>query len=123
MSDFSLSFDGKNGGTIRVDADISMVSPEQCTFKVSEPLYPEHSAHFSGKEQSQGSPLVDKLFDLGNIPVHVQDGLKGNPGSVENGSRQHHNRQGRKAQPRQTDFDLFRLLAVRGGDRKAVSFS
>jgi len=67
MSDFSLSFDGKDGGTIRVDADISMVSPEQCTFKASEPLYPEHSAHFSGKEQSQGSPLVDKLFDLGNI--------------------------------------------------------
>jgi len=67
MSDFSLSFDGKDGGTIRVDADISMVSPEQCTFKVSEPLYPEHSAHFSGKDQSQGSPLVDKLFDLDNI--------------------------------------------------------
>jgi Fe-S cluster biogenesis protein NfuA len=67
MSDFSLSFDGRDGGTIRVDADVSMVSPEQCTFKVSEPLYPEHSAHFSTKDQSQGSPLVDKLFDLGNI--------------------------------------------------------
>ena len=67
MSDFSLSFDGKDGGTIRVDVDVSMVSPEQCTFKVSEPLYPEHSAHFPSKEQSQGSPLIDKLFDLGNI--------------------------------------------------------
>jgi len=67
MSDFSLSFDGKDGGTIRVDAEVSVVSPEQCTFKVTEPLYPEHSAHFSKKEQSQGSPLIDKLFDLGNV--------------------------------------------------------
>jgi len=67
MSDFSLSFDGKDGGTIRVDADVSIVSPEQCTFKVTEPLYPEHSAHFSNKEQSQGSPLIDKLFDLENV--------------------------------------------------------
>ena len=67
MSDFSLSFDGKDGGTIRVDAEVSVVSPEQCTFKVTEPLYPEHSAHFSNKEQSQGSPLVDKLFDFGNV--------------------------------------------------------
>ena len=67
MSDFSLSFDGKDGGTIRVDADVSMVFPEQCIFKVSEPLYPDHSAHFSSAEQSQGSPLVDGLFGLGNI--------------------------------------------------------
>jgi Fe-S cluster biogenesis protein NfuA len=67
MSDFSLSFDGKDGGTIRVDAEVSVVSPEQCTFKVTETLYPEHSAHFSNKEQSQGSPLIDKLFDLGNV--------------------------------------------------------
>ena len=67
MSDFSLSFDGKDGGTIRVDADVSMVFPEQCIFKVTEPLYPEHSAHFSSAEQSQGSPLIDGLFGLGNI--------------------------------------------------------
>jgi Fe-S cluster biogenesis protein NfuA len=67
MSDFSLSFDGKDGATIRVDGDVSIVSPEQCVFKVSQALYPDHSAHFSGKEQSHGSPLVDKIFDLGNI--------------------------------------------------------
>lgn len=67
MSDFSLSFDGKDGGTIRVDADVSMVFPEQCIFKVTEPLYPDHSAHFSSVEQSQGSPLIDGLFGLGNI--------------------------------------------------------
>jgi Fe-S cluster biogenesis protein NfuA len=67
MSDFSLSFDGKNGDTIRVDADVSIVSPEQCTFKVTQPVYPGHSVHFSNAEQSKGSPLVDKLFGLDNI--------------------------------------------------------
>ena len=64
MSDFSLSFDGNNGNTIRVDADVSMAYPEQCTFKVSQPLYPGNAAHFSDKDQSMGSLLVDELFDL-----------------------------------------------------------
>jgi Fe-S cluster biogenesis protein NfuA len=64
MSDFSLSFDGKEGGTIRVDAQLSMVFPEQCTFKVSQPLYPGQSAHFAGKDRSMGSPLIDRLFEL-----------------------------------------------------------
>jgi Fe-S cluster biogenesis protein NfuA len=64
MSDFSLSFDGKEGESIRVDAQISMVFPEQCNFKVSHPLYPERSVHFSSKDQSKGSPLVNRLFDL-----------------------------------------------------------
>jgi len=67
MSDFSLSFDGRDGATIRVDADVSMVFPEQCSFKVSESLYADHSAHFSAKEQSHGSPLVDRLFALGTV--------------------------------------------------------
>jgi Fe-S cluster biogenesis protein NfuA len=67
MSEFNLSFDGKDGETIRVDAQVSPAFPEQCTFTVSQPLYPQHSAHFAGKDQSQGSPLIDKLFDLGVI--------------------------------------------------------
>lgn len=67
MSEFNLSFDGKNGETIRVDAQISMVFPEQCTFKVSQSLYPGHSAHFAGKSQSKGSPLIDKLFEFGFV--------------------------------------------------------
>jgi Fe-S cluster biogenesis protein NfuA len=64
MSDFSLSFDGKNGETIRVDAEVSMAFPEQCTFKVSHPLYPDNAAHFSDGSQSLGSPLIDELFGL-----------------------------------------------------------
>lgn len=67
MSDYSLSFDGKDGDMIRVDADVSMAFPEQCKFKVSESLYPDHSAHFADRKQSNGSPLIDKLFDLGFV--------------------------------------------------------
>ncbi len=67
MSDFSLSFDGKNGDTIRVDAEVSMAFPEQCTFNVSQSLYPDNAAHFNSKDQSLGSPLVDALFDLGFV--------------------------------------------------------
>ena len=67
MSDFSLSFDGNNGNTIRIDAEISMAYPEQCAFKVSQPLYPGNAAHFSDKNQSMGSLLVDELFDLGFV--------------------------------------------------------
>jgi Fe-S cluster biogenesis protein NfuA len=67
MSDFSFSFDGKDGDTIRVDADVSIVSPEQCTFKVTHPIYPGHSVHFSSPDQSKGSPIVDRLFQLGNV--------------------------------------------------------
>jgi Fe-S cluster biogenesis protein NfuA len=67
MSDYNLSFDGKNGDMIRVDADVSMVFPEQCKFKVSESLYPDLSAHFADRDQSKGSPLIDKLFDLGFV--------------------------------------------------------
>jgi Fe-S cluster biogenesis protein NfuA len=67
MPDYSLSFDGKNGDMLRVDADVSMVFPEQCKFTVTESLYPDHSAHFADRDQSKGSPLIDKLFDLGFI--------------------------------------------------------
>jgi Fe-S cluster biogenesis protein NfuA len=67
MSDFSLSFDGKNGETIRVDAEVSMAFPEQCTFTVSHPLYPDNAAHFADSSQSLGSPLIDELFNLGFV--------------------------------------------------------
>lgn len=71
--EISLSYDGKDGATIRVTATPSMMHPEQCTFKVSEPLYPENSAHFGDADESQGSPLVDRLFNLehvGEVTVH-----------------------------------------------------
>ncbi len=64
MSAFNLSFEGNNGETIRVDAEVSMAFPEQCVFKVNHPIYPDNAAHFAGKEFSHGSPLVDELFGL-----------------------------------------------------------
>jgi Fe-S cluster biogenesis protein NfuA len=62
--EFSLSFEGKDGAPLRVDAAVSMMHPEQCTFTVSEPLYPDRSAHFASREQSLGSPLIDRLFGI-----------------------------------------------------------
>ena len=71
--EISLSYDGKDGETIRVTATPSMMHPEQCTFRASVPLYPDNSAHFADRDQSHGSPLIDKLLDLehvGEITVH-----------------------------------------------------
>jgi Fe-S cluster biogenesis protein NfuA len=65
--EISLSFEGKGDETIRVAAAPSMMHPEQCTFTVNVPLYPDNSAHFTDKLQGKGSPLVDGIFDLGNI--------------------------------------------------------
>jgi Fe-S cluster biogenesis protein NfuA len=41
--------------------------PEQCTFQSSEALFPNGSAHFSERGQSNGSPLVDRLFDIEDV--------------------------------------------------------
>ena len=66
-NEISMSFDGNNGETIRVTASPSMMHPESCTFHVSVPLYSDNSSHFSSREESQGSPLIDQVFDLTNI--------------------------------------------------------
>ncbi len=65
--EISLSYEGKGDLTIRVTAAPSMMHPEQCAFTVSETVYADNSAHFANQEQGQGSPLVDNIFDLGNI--------------------------------------------------------
>jgi Fe-S cluster biogenesis protein NfuA len=65
--EINLSFDGKGDEPIRVTARPSMMHPEQCTFWVSEPLYPDNSAHFGDKDAGMGSPLVDALFAIDNI--------------------------------------------------------
>lgn len=67
MGDITLSFDGDKGETIRIDASPSRFHPHLCTFTSSHPLYPDWSAHFAAKDQSKGSPLVDRLFDLGLV--------------------------------------------------------
>jgi NFU1 iron-sulfur cluster scaffold homolog, mitochondrial len=67
MDEVSLNFELPGGRTVRITATPSMAHPEQCTFKVSEPLYTDHSAYFGEREHSHGSPLVDGLFDIEGI--------------------------------------------------------
>lgn len=67
MQDISLNFELPGGRTLRIDASQSAMHPEQCTFRASEPLYPDSSAYFSEREHSRGSPLVDRLFDVEGV--------------------------------------------------------
>jgi NFU1 iron-sulfur cluster scaffold homolog, mitochondrial len=67
MDEVSLNFELPGGRSVRITATPSMAHPEQCTFKVNEPLYPDHSAYFGEREHSQGSPLVDALFATDGI--------------------------------------------------------
>ncbi len=67
MDDLSLNFELPGGRTLRVDASQSMMHPEQCTFKTSEPLYPDSSAYFSEREHSRGSILIDSLFAIEGV--------------------------------------------------------
>ena len=84
--DYNFSFEDSSGDTVRVDAAPSRIFPQLCTFTLSRPVYPNLSAHFAGKDQSKGSPLVDKLFDLGlvaevlvgenNLTITVNEGTQ-----------------------------------------------
>jgi NFU1 iron-sulfur cluster scaffold homolog, mitochondrial len=67
MSELSLNFELPGGKSLRITATPSMVHPEQCTFQSSEALFPNGSAHFADRSQSQGSPLIDRLFDIENV--------------------------------------------------------
>jgi Fe-S cluster biogenesis protein NfuA len=67
MEDVSLNFELPGGRTLRIDASQSMANPEQCTFRSSIPVYPDNAAHFSERDQSHGSPLVEALFDIGGV--------------------------------------------------------
>lgn len=67
MSEVSLNFELPGGKSLRITATPSMMHPEQCTFQSSEPLFPGGSAFFAERSQSQGSPLVDKLFDVESV--------------------------------------------------------
>ncbi len=62
--DITMSFETPDGGTLDVVAEVSMMHPEQCSFRASRPVYPERSAHFASAERAMGSPLVDALFAI-----------------------------------------------------------
>jgi Fe-S cluster biogenesis protein NfuA len=67
MDELSLNFELPGGRSLRITATPSMMHPEQCTFQSSEALFPNGSAYFPGREQSQGSPLVERLFDIDGV--------------------------------------------------------
>ena len=67
MDELSLNFELPGGKSLRITATPSMMHPEQCTFQSSEALFPNASAHFADRSQSQGSPLIDRLFDVENV--------------------------------------------------------
>ncbi len=67
MDELTLNFELPQGRTVRITATPSMVHPEQCTFTASEPVYANHSAYFADASQSQGSPLVDRLFAIEGV--------------------------------------------------------
>jgi Fe-S cluster biogenesis protein NfuA len=67
MEELTFNFELPQGRSVRITATPSMAHPEQCTFTVSEPVYPGHSAFFAGREQSRGSVLVDRLFAIEGV--------------------------------------------------------
>ncbi|HEU4928695.1 MAG TPA: NifU family protein [Candidatus Krumholzibacteria bacterium] len=67
MDDVTLNFELPEGRSVRITASPSMMHPEQCTFTVSEPLYPGRSAFFSERDQSHGSALIDRLFAIDGV--------------------------------------------------------
>src|SRR5262249_52456304 len=67
MDELSLNFELPGGRSLRITATPSMMHPEQCTFQSSEALFPNGSAHFAERSQSQGSPLIDHLFAIDGV--------------------------------------------------------
>lgn len=67
MDEVSLNFELPGGDSVRITATPSMAHPDQCAFTTSVPLYPGNSAFFGEREQSQDSPLVDRLFAIDGI--------------------------------------------------------
>lgn len=67
MEEITLNFELPGGRSVRITATPSLAHPEQCTFVVSEPVYPGHSAFFGDRSQSHASPLVDRLFAIEGV--------------------------------------------------------
>jgi Fe-S cluster biogenesis protein NfuA len=67
MDEISLNFELAGGRSLRITATPSMMNPEQCAFTASEPLFPNGSAYFGEREQSRGSMLIDRLFDIEGV--------------------------------------------------------
>ncbi|HXV12696.1 MAG TPA: NifU family protein [Candidatus Krumholzibacteria bacterium] len=67
MDELTFNFELPEGRSVRITATPSMMHPEQCTFTVSEPVYPGRSAYFGDRDQSRESVLVDRLFAIEGV--------------------------------------------------------
>jgi len=55
---------------VSIRAEVSLADPDTCKFTVSRPVHPGGPFFFENQEQAQGSPLVERLFDLPGV-AHV----------------------------------------------------
>ncbi|MCI0452544.1 MAG: NifU family protein [Candidatus Latescibacteria bacterium] len=67
MEELTFNFELPGGRSVRITATPSMMHPEQCTFTVSEPVYPGQSAYFGDRDQSRESVLIDRLFAIEGV--------------------------------------------------------
>ena len=52
---------------IKITARIDHHRPDTCAFEVDRPVYAGGAAYFSGPLRAKGSPLPEKLFNLGDV--------------------------------------------------------
>ena len=55
---------------VSIRAEVSLADPDTCKFTVNRPVHPGGPFFFENQEQAQGSPLVERLFDLPGV-AHV----------------------------------------------------
>ena len=55
---------------VSIRAEVSLADPDTCKFTVSRSVHPGGPFYFENQQQAQGSPLVERLFDLPGV-AHV----------------------------------------------------
>lgn len=65
--EITLNLEGPEGRSIRITATPSPIIPQQCMFHASEQLFADNSAYFADRDAGQGSPIVERVFDLGDV--------------------------------------------------------
>ncbi|NIM19859.1 MAG: hypothetical protein GTO51_06400 [Candidatus Latescibacteria bacterium] len=65
--EYSFSWGGGDEEALRITAKPSPIFVDTCKFMADREIYPESAVHFASKEASTGSPLAERLFDIGEI--------------------------------------------------------
>ena len=55
---------------VNIRAEVSLVDPDTCKFTVSRTVHSGGPLFFENREQAEGSPLVERLFELPGV-AHV----------------------------------------------------